>query len=71
MKYDVYEIVFVRVPTKSQEEEGVGATVVSGSTPIMVCASSENAAVAMAGQRMSESVNLESSNISARVRVFG
>lgn len=68
--FAVYEVVFVQGPTKTQEEEGVGAKIVSGNVPILVVASSEKAAIAAAGQQLDESVDLNSSLITAYTRVF-
>lgn len=69
--YNVYEVVFVMAPTKTQEEEGIGAKIVSGDTPLLLVATSENAAVAAAGKMLGLEVNLNSSLIHAVTRVFG
>ena len=69
MSYKVYEVVFVKAPTKTEEEQGIGATIVSGRDPILVVATSEQAAVAQAGKQTTD--DLSSSLIHALVRQFG
>ena len=69
--YTIFEVIFVLAPTKTQEEQGVGASIVSGPTPITVMATSESAAVAAAARQLDPSVDLSSSLINASVRVFG
>ena len=67
--YTVYEVVFVQAPTKTEEEQGTGARIVSGDVPILVVATSRDAAVAQAGGKAG-SADLNSSLTHAVVRTF-
>lgn len=71
--YTVYEVVFVMAPTKTEEEQGKGAQIVSGPTPILVVATGKDAAVASAAAKASalnEGIDFSSSLIHAVTRVF-
>jgi len=68
-EYTVYETVFVMAPTKTEEEQGVGARIVSGDTPILTIGPTKEVAVAAAAQGLT--IDLKSSLIHAVTRVFG
>ena len=71
--YNVFEIVFVLAPTKTQEEEGVGATLLGG--PYAIVARSQESAIAQASRKLSaenpeNAEKLDSSLVSTQVRIF-
>ena len=69
-EYTVYETVFIQAPTKTQEEQGVGAKIVSGPAPILTIGPTKEVAVAAAAQKV-DGLDLGSALIHAVVRVFG
>jgi hypothetical protein len=70
-EYTVYEVVFVMAPTKTEEEQGIGARLVSGDYPILAVAPGKDAAIAQAGRAISSDIDMKSSLLHAVTRVFG